>query len=111
MKKAFGVKYIFSIMDIFSQKVMIYPLNNEEARNIIPYIIDFCSHNSFPKEFSSDNGAEFKNKLFEEYCSLNNIKFINGVPFKPYSKGIIVLFNYTIKKYLTKKYIANGKKI
>ena len=77
MKKAFGVKYIFSIMDLFSRKAMIYPLYNKEAKNILPCIIDLCSHNNIPKEFASDNGTEFKNRLFEEYCSINNIKFIH----------------------------------
>lgn len=39
MQIAFGVKYIFNIMDIFSRKAMIYPLKNKEAKNILPYII------------------------------------------------------------------------
>ncbi len=39
MQLAFGVKYIFSIMDLFSRKSTIYPLKNKEAKSILPYII------------------------------------------------------------------------
>ena len=42
-----------------------------------------------PTEFISDNGAEFKNKFFNEFCTLYNIKFIHGAPYSPHSQGII----------------------
>ena len=32
------------------------------------------------------------------------------MPFNPHSQGAIERFNYTIKKYLAKEYIANGAK-
>ena len=59
---------------------------------------------------ASDNGAVFKNKIFNEFCADNNIKFIHGAPYSPHSIGIVERFNYTIKKYLSKEYIANGEK-
>ena len=110
LQKAFGIKYILSIMDTFSRKAMIYGLNNKSAGLITSYIIDFCTNHNIPKEFSSDNGREFNNKLLDEYCNVNNIKFIHGMPFNPHSQGAIERFNYTIKKYLLKEYIINGAK-
>ena len=84
MQIAFIVKYIFSIMDTFSRKFIIYPLQNKEAKNIIPYI-DFCLHNNIPKEFALAKATEFKNIFFDNYFSLKNIKFIHEVTFNPYS--------------------------
>ena len=37
-----------------------------------------------------------------------NIKFIHGSPYSPHSQGIIERFNYTIKKYLAKEFVANN---
>ena len=74
MQLAFGIKYLLTIMDVFSRKAMIYGIKSKESKMIITYIIDFCSNHNIPKEFSSDNGAEFKNKFFDDYCQMNNIK-------------------------------------
>ena len=95
-------------MDVFSPKTMIYGLNRKDANAISSYIFDFCSHHNIPKEFSSDNGKEFRNKILDEYWAINNIKFCHGMPFNPHSQSSIERFNYTIKKYLSKEYIANG---
>ena len=65
-------------------------------------------YNNSPKELASDNGGEFKNKIFNGFCKDNNISFIQGAPYNPHSMGIVERFNYTIKKYLSKEYIANG---
>ena len=112
LQKAFGIKYILSIIDVFSRKGgMIYGLHNKEANNILPFIIDFCSNHNIPKQFSSDNGTEFKNKFFNDFCLENNIKYIHDMPFSPNTQGSIERFNYSIKKYLTKEYIVNGQKV
>lgn len=63
-----------------------------------------------PREFASDNGVESKNKFFNVFRAISNIKFIHGMPFSPRAQGTIERFNYSIKKYLTKEYIANGEK-
>ena len=98
-------------MDVFSRKAMIYGINSKESKMIITYIIDFCSNHNIPKEFSSDNGAEFKNKFFDDYCQMNNIKFLHGMPFNARAQGTIERFNYTIKKNLLKEFIANGNNL
>lgn len=66
-------------------------------------------HNNIPKELASDNGAEFKNKIFNDFCKENNIRYVHGVPYSPHSIGVIERFNYIIKKYLSKEYICNGE--
>ena len=48
------------MLDVFSRKGMIYALNNKEVNSVLPYIIDFCANYNIPREFASDNGAEFK---------------------------------------------------
>ena len=64
---------------------------------LLKNIIDFCIHNKFPSQFSSDNNPEFKNCNFNEFYIKNNIFCIHGVPYNPHSQGTIESFNYTIK--------------
>ena len=108
MAKSFGIKYLLSILDAFSRKGMIYGTNSKKSDNLLKHIIEFCMNNKIPKEFLSDNGAEFKNKYINDFCNMYNIKFIHGSPYSPHSQSIIERFNYTIKKYLAKEFLANN---
>lgn len=98
------------MLDVFSRKGIIFGLNNKEVNSVLPYIIDFCEIHNIPREFASDNGAEFKNKFFNDFCAVNNIKFIHGMPFSPHAQDTIERFNNSIKKCLTKEYLANEEK-
>lgn len=40
--KAFGVKYLLGIIDIFSRKAMIYKLDSKDSEPILTNIIEFC---------------------------------------------------------------------
>lgn len=59
MSKVYGIKYILSILDCFSRKGNIYGSNSKKSDLLLKYIEDFCLNNNRPKEFISDNGAEF----------------------------------------------------
>ena len=107
MEKAFGIKYILSVMEEFSRKSMIYRVNSKNAEILLNHIEDFCINHKYPQEFISDNGAEFKNKLFEDFWLLNHIKFIPGSPYNPHSQGAIERFHYSIKKYFGKEFLEN----
>ena len=107
--ECFGIKYILSILDVFSRKGMIYGINTKRANILLNYIKEFCLYNIIPRQFASDNGAKFKNSIFNSFCKENNIEFIHGLPYGPHSQGSVERFNYTIKKYLGKEFISNGE--
>ena len=77
---------------------------------MIKDILEFCDNISFPKEFCSDNGPEFKNSKLNDICEKEGITYIHGIPYNPHSQGTVERFHYTIKKYLGKEYINNGYK-
>ena len=110
LEKAYGVKIILGIIDVFSRKAMIYKHDNKKSEFLLKYIIEYCIHNGFPKEFVSDNGYEFNNNIMIAYCERQGIKYIHGIPYNPHKQGTIEHFHYTIKKYLAKEYINNGYK-
>ena len=109
MSKAFWIKYLLSILDSFSRKANIYGTNTKNVNLLLKYVVDFCLNNKIPKEFISDNGSEFKDRVFTEFCENHNIKILHGAPYSPHSQGIVERFNYTIKKYLCKEFIANNR--
>ena len=77
---------------------------------MIKVILEFCANNSFPKEFCSDNGLEFKNSKLNDICEKEGITYMHGIPYNPHSQGKVERFHYTIKNYLGKEYINNGYK-
>lgn len=89
---------------------MIYKHDNKKSEFLLKDIIEYCIHNGFPKEFTSDNGSEFNNKIINDFCEKHGIKYIHDIPYNPHTQGTIELFHYTIKKYLAKEYINNGYK-
>ena len=80
MKEAYDVKILLLIIDVFSRKAMIYKLNDKKSDTIIQYILEFCANNTFPKEFCSDNGPEFKNSKLNDICEKEGITFIHIFP-------------------------------
>ena len=109
MSKAFGIKYLLSILDCFSRKANIYGTNTKNADLLLKYVADFCLNNKIPKKFINDNGMAFKNRVFTEFCESHNIKFLHGAPYSPHTHGIVQRFNYTIKKYLCKDFFTNNR--
>ena len=54
------------------------------------YVLDILWH----------NGTEFKNRLLTEYCKVNKIKFIYGLPYRPHSQGVVERLHRIIKRGL-----------
>jgi len=109
LKEAYDEKNVIINYDVFSRKamIMIYKLNDKKSDAIIQYISEFCANNTFPEEFCSDNGPEFKNSKLNDICEKEGITFILGIPYNPHSQGTVERFHYTIKKYFGKEYINN----
>jgi transposase InsO family protein len=99
-----------SIIDKFSKFGYNFIIQNKKAETILGNLIQFISIFGKPNSIHTDNGREFRNKLFENYCKLNNINIINGRPFHPQSQGCIENFNKQIKNLLENRYLENPKK-
>ena len=82
MKEAYDEKNVIINYDVFSRKamIMIYKLNDKKSDAIIQYISEFCANNTFPEEFCSDNGPEFKNSKLNDICKKEGITFIHIFP-------------------------------
>ena len=65
--------YLMSIIDKFSKFGYNFIIQNNKAETILGNLIQFISIFGKPNSIHTDNGREFRNKLFENYCKLNNI--------------------------------------
>ena len=68
---------------------MSYLINNKKALNIIFCIEDFVKIYGKYLSFWNDNSYEFKNKIITDYMKENEIFFIYGLPYKPYSQDMV----------------------
>jgi len=82
----------------------------KKGETVLGSVKDFIYKNGKPIIIHSDNGKEFCNNIFDDYCNTNNIKVIRGRPYHPQSQGIVESFNKEIKKLLENNYLENPKK-
>ena len=71
------------MIDVFSRKGMVYGINDKKSETVLNLIIEYCVHTNFPNKFAADNGPEFKNSKFDDFCIKNNISYIHGIPYNP----------------------------
>lgn len=55
------------------------------------------------KRLYCDKGKEFDNNVIKSWCAKNQVKFVDTLPYTPWSKGCIEIRNKNIKEALTCK--------
>ena len=93
-----GYKWVIDIIDHFSKYMMSFPVVNNNAENALNCFKEFCILKGYPKILQSDNGVEYKNNLFEKFCTDHNIKHIFSSPYHPQSNGVVEVAHKEIKK-------------
>ena len=58
------------------------------------------THNT-PMILQTDNGAKFKNKIINQFCSERNVQQIYGVPYNLQHQGVVEAFNRIDQDFLT----------
>lgn len=63
-----------TIIDLFSRYAQAYLVKDGTSLSILSKIRHFFAHHNIPKKIVCDEGKEFKNKTFQEYCRMNKIE-------------------------------------
>lgn len=110
-----GVNYLFVIIDCFSRFLYVKTLKNKFASSVLNA---FKLLKRFPRKLQSDQGTEFKNQLFKEFCEQKNIQqfFTYNQEIKAaFAERIIRTLKTIIWKFCmknkTKRYIDNLQEI
>ena len=78
-----GFTWIIDIIDYFSKYMMSYAVPKNDSVNCLNCVKQFCLMIGFPNIIQTDNGSEYKNSLFDEFCINKNINNIYSSPYHP----------------------------
>lgn len=89
-----------TIIDLFSRYAQAYFIKGTNAINILDKLRHYFSHHNIPEKITCDEGTEFKNHTFEEYCILNKIQLHYTTINNPQSNSPIERFHSTLVEKL-----------
>jgi hypothetical protein len=106
-------RYIFTLIDVFTKQVFAVAMGNKTENSVFKVIQKMYNQlESLGKSIillQSNNGAEFINKKFQDFCKDNKIKHITSIPERPQLNGSVERFNGTLKRYIMQDITATGK--
>ena len=108
--KVISYNYVIDIIDHFSKWIWSYTIINKTAEESLCCLKNYIYSFGKPNKIHSDNETEFKNSLFNDFCSKNNIVQIFSKPNSPNSNGCVEASHKQIKKIVFSKfYTTIGK--
>ena len=109
-KSSSGHEYLLTIMCLGSRYPEAIPLRSIRAENIVKELTDFFCRFGWPKTIQSDNGTNFKGKVFQDFCRSNGIEHVTSVFYHPQSQGCVERYHSTLKAMLNACAMENPKK-
>ena len=91
-----GLDGAIVVVDHHARFAWVEPTRGKDAEETLGAYMKVESHAQAPEILLSDNGSEFKNAKFEQYCKANGIKQHFVIPYHPQSDGIVERFNRTL---------------
>ena len=102
-----NVKYLLTVLDVFSRKIYAIPLKNKTGLNIINGLSLLFKNVGIPKKIRSDRGTEFTAKIVQDYLKpLTKQYFATGPQKAAYVESAIK----ELKKRISKHIIYNNDK-
>ena len=101
-------KYL-TIIDLFSRYAQVYHLRTFNSFSILDKLRHFFAHHNIPRRIVSDEGTEFKNKTYQEFCRLNKIECHYTTVNNPSSNSPIERFHSTLIERLRTVKAKNPK--
>ena len=96
-----GNRYVLSIVDHMSRYLQLIPLPNKDAETVAnAFMENFVTLFGVPRMLTTDNGSEFKNRIFTEVCDILKTKLHFTTPFHPQSNGLVERTNRCVKDCL-----------
>lgn len=106
-----GHKYFITMIDDYSRKCFLYPLKSKseafEKFKIFTLMIENQTTRKI-KAVRSDNGGEYVNKKFRQFCDERGIIQQTTIPYTPQQNGVAERFNRTIMEKVRSMLIDAG---
>ena len=99
-----GHRYTLTVMDMLTGFVFCDPLQTKKAKEIVQKYLDTVYYRfSGSRKILSDDGTEFKNKVFEEIAKKLDCEVrVYSLPYQPQSNGRIECFHKFLKACMGK---------
>jgi transposase InsO family protein len=91
-----GLTYALVVMDVFTRFAWVTPINTKSAEETADAFNSVVAPVMRPRTLISDNGSEFKNRVFDEMCKAMAIKHKFCIPHHPQSDGMVERFNRSL---------------
>jgi len=101
-----GSKFL-TIIDLFSRYAQAYKIKDGTGLTVLNKLRHFFGHHNYPRKLVCDEGREFKNRTFEEFCKLHKIELHFTTVNNPNSNSPIERFHSTIIEKLRTLRIKN----
>ena len=96
-----GNKYVVTYVDHYTGHMWASPLKSTTADVVAKNFLEtVCLKHGFPKILISDNGKNFRSKLYEEMCRLCTIARSYASPLHPESNGLLEAHHALFKQSL-----------
>ena len=107
LKSDQGNQYTLVLVDHFTRRPVVYPVEDTEAETVARSLCDFIHCYGCPEELLSDRGSQFTSKLVKALCKQLGVKRIFTCSFGPSTNGLNEHLNGTlfkaVKIYASKK--------
>lgn len=81
-----GHKYAICFVDSHSRYAWVFFMQSKDEAFV--KFKRFCAEQGNPKVLRSDNGREYKNKSFDDFCDQKGIKHEYTTPYSPHQNGV-----------------------
>ena len=99
-----GYRYILTIIDKYSSFPEAIPLQNITAETVLnAFLLNWIARFGCPETLITDNGSNFRSKLFSDSMSMLGIKHIFTTAYHPQANGKIERFHRQLKASLMSK--------
>ena len=98
-----GHRYVLTFTDDYSRYVIVFLLKNKSEAFEKFTVLDRVMYNQFSRHITtlrSDNGTEFHNNSFTDYCTVYGIQQEFSVVYRPHQNGISERLNLTVLNYM-----------
>ena len=101
-----GIKYLLTVIDIFSKYAWAIPLKNKTGESVTDAFNKIVSEGRSPQNLWVDEGKEFYNKTFQSMLDKNDINMYHT--FNEGKAVVIERFNRSLKRIMWKYFTANN---
>lgn len=92
--------YIFVVVDYFSMYKEVKICRTITSTVIVEHLKEIFTRLGNPVSITADNGSQFTSTEFKEFCSVQNIRVYNTIPYWPQQNGEVERQNRDILKRL-----------